>query len=309
MKWIKQSKFLQATLLIVLLGLLGWLSPFFPLKVIVAFLGILVFAFVLKEYVRHIVGFIVLSIVLFLVPSTGNYYSHIILENFENWFNLPFVTETFREVGPSRTVELARKVLIEEVANVDIHFVEGNQIRLPEELSLSSYNDQLRISGGFPKRRYVIEIGTQGLRELNIDGTAISLRGNCEIELLNIDGTAINLKGNMLVKRLFLDGTGVNMSGDFQGESLYTTGTGINLKGKISFETVRIDGTGISFDLTLVNCRTLTVDGTGVSGKIVNAGSEKLFLRASGTGGKITLINQSNADISIESSGIKIVRE
>ncbi|MGJ8454791.1 hypothetical protein ACSFC1_05735 [Pseudothermotoga sp. U03pept] len=309
MEWIKESKFLRATLLIVLLGLLGWLSPFFPLKVIVAFLGILIFAFVLREYAKHLAGFIVLGIILFLIPSSANYYSHIILENFQNWLHLPFVSEVLREVKPSKTLQLPPKLSIERVTNVELRFVDAKEIRVPEELTVSSFDEEIRISGGLTNRKYVIEIGNQGLKELRVDGTAISLTGDCSIELLDINGSAINLKGKMVVQRLYLDGTGVNASGSFEGDTLYADGTGVNLKGEIAFETVRIKGTGISFDLTLINCKSFNVDGTGVNGKVTHTGQGNLFVRANGTGGKITVRNQSNAEIFVESSGIRVVRE
>lgn len=308
MELIRQSKFLQAILVISILGILGWLLPFVPLKIVFAFIAIMILAFMFKNYVRHMAGFVALAIIIFLIPLASAIYSHVILQSFQNVFHFPFLN-VLKEVPPSKAIDLKPRVVFEDGLSVDIRFVDTNSIKLADELDVNILSDEIRISGGYPNKRYIIELGTNGLRDLQINGTAVSVSGNCQVSSLDIDGTAINIKGKINANRLALSGTGINVNSELEGKSFYTDGTGINLKGKFQFETIRIDGTGISIDMTVPFCKSLSIDGTGVNGTLTYTGLEELYVRIDGTGGKITLRNESKANIHVESSGIRVVRE
>ncbi|HEY8542017.1 MAG TPA: hypothetical protein VIL29_06510 [Pseudothermotoga sp.] len=307
MEWVKNSKFLQVVLIVAILGILGWFLPFVPLKIILAFIAITILALTFKNYVRHMAGFLVLAIIIFLIPVAISSYSHIILQSFPNVFHFPYI-DMLKDVPPSKTVDLKPRVVIDGL-NVDIHFANTNSIRLADELDVRIMDDEIRISGGQPNKRYVIELGTIDLRDLEIDGTAVSLSGECQTAFMNIYGTAVNVKGKIIADRFSINGTGINVNGELTGKSFYADGTGINLKGEFGFETIKINGTGISIDMTLSKCRSFFIDGTGINGILVYTGVDELYIRADGTGGKITLRNRSSADIRVESSGIKIVRE
>ncbi|MFN3283118.1 MAG: hypothetical protein ACK40Q_02640 [Pseudothermotoga sp.] len=308
MEWIRQSKFFQASLIVAILGILGWLSPFVPLKIVLAFVAIMILAFTFKNYVRHMAGFVVLAIVIFLVPAAINSYSDLVLPIFQNILNLPFVSLS-KEVVPSRTIDLKPRVVIDGDLSVDIRFIDSNTMRLADELDVKISEDEVRITTNYSNRKYIIELGTTGLRDLKIDAVAISLSGDCQIDSIDVDGTAININGKIGANRMTLRGTGVNLSGELHGKSLYVEGTGVNLKGEFKFETIRIDGTGISVGMTIPSGRSLSIDGTGVNGIVTYVGQNDFYLKVDGTGGKITLRNQSKADIRIDSSGVKIVRE
>ncbi|MFN4190499.1 MAG: hypothetical protein ACK4E2_05865 [Pseudothermotoga sp.] len=301
MEWIRQSKFFQASLIVAILGILGWLSPFVPLKIVFAFVAIMILAFTFKNYVRHMAGFVVLAIVIFLLPAAINSYSDLV-------FNLPFVSLS-KEVVPSRTIDVKPRVVIEGDLSVDIRFIDSNTMRLADELDVKISEDEVRITTNYSNRKYIIELGTTVLRDLKIDAVAISLSGDCQIDSIDVDGTAININGEIGADRLTLRGTGVNLSGELHGKSLYVEGIGVNLKGEFKFETIRIDGTGISVGMTIPSGKSLSIDGTGVNGIVTYAGHNDFYLKVDGTGGKITLRNQSKADIRIDSSGVKIVRE
>lgn len=308
MQLIRQSKFLQAALITAILGTLGWLLPFIPLKIVLAFIAVVILAFMFKSYVRHMAGFMALAIIIFLIPSSIGIYSHIILQSFQDVFHFPF-TGFFKEVEPSKSIDLKSKVVIDGQMSVDIRFTDSHSIRLSDELDVSTSNDEIRIYGSHPDKKYIIEIGTDQLQDLQINTAAVSIGGECQINSLYIDSTIVNIKGRIAADRLSINGTGVNVNGELAGKSLYIDGTGINLKGEFEFEAIRIDGTGISFDMVLSSCSSLSIDGTGINGTLTYLGPDDLYLRADGTGGKITLRNKSKADIRIESSGIRIVRE
>ncbi len=305
MESIRQSRFLQASIFVAILGIFGWLSAFVPLKIVLAFVAIMILAFTLKSYVRHMAGFVVLAVIIFLIPAATNSYSDIILPIF---FRLPFVS-VLKEVPPSKTIDLKPRVVIEGDLSVEIRFTDSNMMHLANELDVKILEDEVRISGSYSNRKYIIEVGTNELRDLKIDAVAISVNGDCQIDSIYIDGTAINVSGNIGANRLTLRGTGVNLSGELHGKSLDVRGAGVNLKGEFKFETIRIDGTGVSVGMTIPSGRSLSIDGTGVNGIITYVGQNDFYLKVDGTGGKITLRNRSKADIRIDSSGVKIVRE
>ncbi|MGB9820646.1 MAG: hypothetical protein ACPLVG_04775 [Pseudothermotoga sp.] len=308
MEWLRSSKFLQVVISVAALGILGWLSPFVPLKIVLAFVSVMIIAFALKEYARHMGGFIALSIVLFLIPAGISSYSEIVLQSFQNVFSLPFA-DRLKEVPPSKTIELKPKVILDGDFNLDLRFVNTNTISLPEELKIDILSDTVLISGGRSSRRYVIEVGIDELRELEIDAVAVSVSGDCQLSSMNVNGTSVNIKGRIVADRLAVNGTGININGELRGKSFYSDGTGVNLKGRYEFEAMRVDGTGISIDISLYGCRSFSIDGTGVNGTVTYLGPEDLYLRVDGTGGKIVLRNESKASVRAEGSGIRIVRE
>lgn len=308
MEWIKRSKFLQTSLFVAILGTFGWLTPFVPLKIVVGFVAVMILAFTFKNYVRHMAGFLVLAVIIFLIPTATSSYSSMMLSNVQKIFSLPFVW-TPKEVPPSRTIDLKPRVVIDGKLNVDIHLVNTNSIRLADELEVRILDDEVKITNNYSNRKYVIELGTSELRDLKIGAVAVSLSGDCQIDSIDIHGIAIDIKGNVGADRLTLRGTAVNLSGESQGKSLNVEGTGINLKGDFKFETIKVEGTGVSVGMTISSGRSLSIDGTGVNGTITYVGPGDFYLKVDGTGGKITLKNESEAEIHIESSGVKVVRE
>lgn len=303
-----QSRLVRVALILAALGVLGWLTPFAPLKFMVALASVVILAISMKVYIRRVAGLTVLSIVLFLVPMTVNLYSKVILGALESLSIWPYVSIS-AEREPNETLTLQSNVSIAIDGSVEVTLVGGKSVELPAELKVKTEKDRLEISGGESSRKYIMKIGTDGLRTLFIDASSISLKGEGSMDELQIEGTAINVVASVQSKKLFIKGTGVNVDSILSGESLRIDGTGLNLKGTLSFDQVKIDGTGISMKLELSDCGQVFIDGTGINGEVKVAGARDTKLVLSGTGGTVKLQNTIGDRLNVQSSNVKVTSE
>ncbi|WP_448523166.1 hypothetical protein [Pseudothermotoga sp.] len=305
---IVQSKLLGTLIAIALLGVVGWLTPFAPFKFIVALASIVILAISMKPYIKRISGLVVLSIVIFLVPMTVNLYSTVIFQALENLNVWPYVSVQ-AERKPTATIQIEPSVSISIDGSLEVSLVEGRSLEYPSELKVRSLQDRLEISGGVSSKKYVLRIGTDGLKTLQLSATSISLKGEGSLEELELRATAVNVSGNLVSTSLFVDGTGVNMSGNLSGGNLIVDGTGVNLNGKFSFARTKIDGTGVNLKIELINCETVVVDAVGINGTIDVTGTAPTKLVLDAAGGTITVRNKIGDKLQLQSSNVKIRSE
>lgn len=303
-----ESKLLRAVLIVAILGLVGWLTPFVPFKFIVALACVIVIAMYLKSYVRRIAGFVALSVLIFLLPLTGNLYSNLILQTLQNVTGWPFISVT-SERKPTERIRVRPFVSIEVDGSLEISLVEGDSLEFPEGLKTSAEESSFRLTGGKRLEKYIVRVGKEGLKVLQLSAISISLSGDCSLEELQMKAVAIDVKGNIESKRLLVDGTGVNIDGTFSGERLRVDGTGVKLNGEYSFSEMKIDGTGISLKAELNDCESVLINGTGINGRIDVTGNKPLKLVFNGTGGTVTVRNVSKTLLHLQSSSIKVLSE
>lgn len=308
MSLILQSKLVKVALILAALGVLGWLTPFAPLKFMVALASVVTLAISMKTYIRRVAGLTVLSIVIFLVPMTVNLYSKVILGALESLNIWPYVS-IGAEREPNVALTLQSNVSITVDGSVEVTLVEGKSVEVPDELEVRTTGDRLEISGGERSRKYVLRIGTDGLETLFIDASSISLKGEGSVDELQIEATAIDVRANVRSERLFISGTGINVDSILSGESLRIDGTGLNLKGTFSFDQMKIDGTGVSMKLELNDCSQVFIDGTGINGEVKVAGTRDTRLVLSGTGGTVKVRNMIGDRLSVQSSNVKVTSE
>uniref|UniRef100_A0A832MP15 Adhesin domain-containing protein n=1 Tax=Pseudothermotoga hypogea TaxID=57487 RepID=A0A832MP15_9THEM len=305
---IVQSKLLGTLITIAALGLVGWLTPFAPFKFIVALASIVILALSLRVYIKRIAGLVVLSIVIFLLPMTVNLYSRVIFQALENLNVWPYVSvQTERK--PTATIQIEPSISIKIDGSLEVSLVEGRSLEYPSELNVRNLQDRLEISGGVSSKKYVLRIGTDVLKTLQLSATSISLKGEGSLEQLELRATAVNVSGNLVSTQLLIDGTGVNMSGNFSGENLIVDGTGVNLNGRFSFTRTKIDGTGVNLKVELSNCESVIVDAVGVNGTIDVTGTLPTVLVLNGTGGTVTVRNKIGNKLQLQSSNVKIRSE
>lgn len=308
MNHVLESKLLRAVLIVAALGLVGWLTPFAPFKFIVAFACVVVLAAYLKSYIRRIAGFVVLSILIFLLPLLGNLYSNLILQTLQNVTGWPFISVAV-ERKPTEKAQVRPFVSIDVDGSLEISLVEGDSIEFPEGLKVSMDESGFRLTGGKRLEKYIVQVGREGLKVLQLSAVSISIGGDCSLEELQVKATAVDVKGNIESKQLFVSGTGVNFDGTFAGEKLRMDGTGVELNGKYSFNEMKIDGTGVSLKVELSDCESVLIDGTGINGRIDVTGSKPLKLILDGTGGTVTVRNVSKTLLHLQSSNVKVLSE
>lgn len=303
-----ESKLLRAVLIVAILGFVGWLTPFAPFKLIVALVCVIVLAVYLRSYIRRIGGFVALSILIFLLPLVGNLYSNLILQTLQNVTGWPFISVA-SERKPTEKVQIRPFISIEVDGSLEIFLVEGSSVEFPEGLKASVNESSFRLVGGRRLEKYIVRVGKEGLKVLQLNAVSILLSGDCSLDELRVNATAVDVKGNIQSKQLFVDGTGVNVDGTFTGERLWVDGTGIKLNGKYSFNEMKIDGTGVSLKLELNDCESVLIDGTGINGRIDVTGNKPLKLIFNGTGGTVTVRNVSKTLLHLQSSNIKVLSE
>ncbi len=310
MKSMLLSRPLRYILLLVVVGIAGWLTPFLPVKSIATFVGIILFAMVLKSYGVRTTGFLVLSIVLFVVPfaviSSVQRLAFSQLDISSGFEILPMVTS--KTVYPDRTIDGAEKLTL-EISAVTVELVDAPVIEVPSKIDVVRSQNSLMLRGGRHGESYVIRVGTQYLEELFIDSGACNVKGSATLNLLKVDSIAVKLSANITARQIFIEGTGVNVDGEFSGKELFVNGTGIKVNGKYSFDHIQIDGTGVNVGIDLQQCKVLTVGGTAINGIIEYNGPGRLQINARGTGGTLTIRSRSHELISVEVSGLRIRRE
>lgn len=308
MSSITQSRFLGTLLILALTGVLGWLTIFYPLKFIVVLAAILILAVTMKLYVKRVAGLVALSIIVFLVPMTVNLYSKVILGALESLNIWPFVSiETERE--PNTTFSLESTVSVTVNGTVEVTLVNGKSVEVSDELKVRTIGDRLEIYGGERSRKYVLRIGTEGLKALVLEASTVSLKGEGSMSELQIEATAIDVRANVRSERLFINGTGINVDATLSGEDLQISGTGVSVNGKLSFDRAKIEGTGISVKLELNNCGLVSIDGTGINGRVEVTGMKNTRLMLSGTGGTVKVRNMIGDRLSVQSSNVKVLSE
>jgi len=305
---IVQFKLLGTLTIIAALGVVGWLTPFSPFKFIVALASIVILALSMKPYIKRIAGLVVLSIVIFLVPMTVNLYSRVIFQALENLNVWPYASIQ-TESKPTATIQIEPSISISIDGSLEVSLVEGRSIEYPSELKVRNLQDRLEISGGVSSKKYILRIGTDGLKTLQLSATSISLKGEGSLEELELRATGVNVSGNLVSTGLFVDGTGVNMSGNLSGENLIVDGTGVNLNGKFSFARTKIDGTGANLKIELNNCESVFVDAVGINGTIDVTGTSPTKLVLNGAGGTVTVRNEIGNKLQLQSSGVRIRSE
>ncbi|KUK24233.1 MAG: Uncharacterized protein XD58_1767 [Thermotoga sp. 50_1627] len=309
---VTQFKLLGTFVIIAALGMAGWMTPFAPFKFIVALVSVLILALSLRVYIKRIAALVVLSIVIFLIPMTVNLYSHVIFQALENLNVWPHVLlETERELIalPSTAIQVRPSISIEIDGGLEVVLVEGGSLEYPSELKVRDFQDRLEISGGGRSRKYVLRIGTDGLKILEFRAKSISLKGEATLERIELRATAVNLTGNFESKQTIIDGTGLNLSGNFSGEDLRLDGTGVNLSGKFSFARMKIYGTGVNLKLELSNCESAIIDAVGINGTIDVTGTVPTVLVLNGTGGTVTVRNRIGNNLRLQSSNIRVLSE
>lgn len=262
-----ESELLRAVLIVAILGLVGWLTPFVLFKFIVALVCVIVLAVCLRSYIRRIGGFVALSILIFLLPLTGNMHSNLILQTLQSVTGWPFISIA-SEGKPTEKVQVRSFVSIDVDGSPEISLVEGSSVEFSEGLKASVNEGSFRLTGGKRLKKYIVRVGKEGLKVLQLNATSISLSGDCSLDELLMKAVAV--RGNIQSKQLFVDGTGVNIDGTFVGERLRVDGTGVKLSGEYSFNEMKIDGTVIN-------------------GRIDVTGSKPLKLVLNGTGGTVTV--------------------
>jgi len=305
---IVQFKLLGTLTIIAALGVVGWLTPFSPFKFIVALASIVILALSMKPYIKRIAGLVVLSIVIFLVPMTVNLYSRVIFQALENLNVWPYASIQ-TESKPTATIQIEPSISISIDGSLEVSLFEGRSIEYPSELKVRNLQDRLEISGGVSSKKYILRIGTDGLKTLQLSATSISLKGEGSLEELELRATGVNVSGNLVSTRLFVDGTGVNMSGNLSGENLIVDGTGVNLNGKFSFARTKIDGTGANLKIELNNCESVFVDAVGINGTIDVTGTSPTKRVLNGAGGTVTVRNEIGNKLQLQSSNVRIRSE
>ncbi|HPC24658.1 MAG TPA: hypothetical protein PLQ59_04075 [Fervidobacterium sp.] len=307
--------------LVILLGLVGFFIPSVPTKILIVFVSLILTGYFFKFYTSKMVGFVLISIFLFLVPVSsiqlvgGFLHGSTPFVNMPSYFNywgstlndLSDVEKNKYEADTS--MKSGQKIIIDVSGGVEVHFVSGDEIAYYHGLDAKMNGSTVTISGGKKNASYVIEIGTEPLEVLRITSVAAKVLGDATISELDISSTAISVDCSLDSDYIILNGTGIAMDGTVKSRNVEIDGTGISFTADGEIEELVIEGTGISMDTTLTNCSNVNINATGVDGTLEYLGGSDLYVEVDGTGGNLTVRNRSGNDVFINSSGVKVHRE
>lgn len=307
--------------LVILLGLVGFLIPSVPTKILIVFVSLILTGYFFKFYTSKMVGFVLISIFLFLVPVSGTQLVSGFLRGSVPFINAPGYSNYWdgtlnglsdlekNKYEADTSMKSGQKIIIDVIGGVEVHFVSGDEIAYYHSLDVKMDGSTVTISGGKKNVSYVIEIGTEPLEVLKITSVAAKVLGDATISELDISSTAISVDCSLDSDYIILNGTGIAMNGTINSRNVEIDGTGISFAADGEIEELVIDGTGISMDTTLTNCSNVNINGTGIDGTLEYLGGSDLYVEVDGTSGSLTVRNLSGNDIFINSSGVKVYRE
>jgi len=335
-KKFRESKVLR-TAISVICVLLAWLFPWISVKILLAVLAfiLLISIFPIKKSVTHIS--IVIVVIFFGLTALGlilipvGLYTYQGVEGVSNGIsrivsNLPINVYNTAENYPisiqGERIMPDKKISIKVVDNVritvkggiELEFTNDDTLYVPSELEVKKDNQSLTISEPYPKQNvtYVIELGTNSNKTLDIKCAGIKITGSGNLKNFNLNSAGSLIDGNILSdSNIYINCAGLNLRGKLQGKALNINSAGTNLNGELNFDKIVVNSTGLS-----VNARSrftdFNINTTGLNGtiEILNSNDEDGEIHVGSTGGSLTVVNKNKAPININTSGfIKITRE
>ncbi|MGC8820414.1 MAG: hypothetical protein ACP5PP_04850 [Fervidobacterium sp.] len=263
-------------------------------------------------------AFIFLGVLLFLIPMAN-------IKTFEykvkigNQGVISSITSFIRKSGentyagqkyyPNSSVKSKETISIDIKGKVIVEFIEDGNVAYPNVLELKKYDNLLKITGGKKDSTYVIKIGTDVVKNLELSSVDIEMSGSAKLDTLKASGVSVKISGDFSAVHLEADGTRLELKGTFNSSNMTLDGVGVELYGNFYTRRVEIDGVGIKSDIDLHDCEKMTVSGTGVNGSIRYFGNQDLSMELEVLGGTVTVENHSSADLKIHSSVVKVVRK
>ena len=302
---------------ILVLGLAGYFTTYVPLKVVFAFFSVVVLGYFLKSYTGRMIGFIILSIFLFLIPMASITSFEYLAKNGENGFERlmnfseALTRHTGRVYNPDVRYDEVKELICDINAGLRLEFVDEPGIAVPSTLKVKQTRGVLEIRGGEKNATYVVKVGGEKVERINISSVRLDINGKFEKRLKRFVASSVgmSINGELGADIIELDSTGVELFGTLSADDITINSVGVELNGEISADKIEIDSVGVNMKLKLRNCSYMDVSSTGVNGKLEFLGGKALRLKIDGTGGKLYVKNRSGSDISINSSGVKVVRE
>ncbi|GAV25499.1 hypothetical protein ciss_14320 [Carboxydothermus islandicus] len=312
----------------ILLGLMAWVVPYLPIKLLLVLLAILLIGLGLP---KSRVSFIILSSIIVILSffTNPNFIGQAAnwpawLSDFGSWksytnsfdsaqmqnFDIEKYFSKVR-VNPDKRVRLTTTTLeIDTDCGVEISLVEGEDIEYPAELRLSQKGDKTVIAGGQRGDvTYVIRLGKDNLKNLKISAIGVKLKGKGNFEEVFIDCAGAYLSSDLNVKNLNINAAGLMLNGNFAGDNLEVDGMGMELRGTYRFNNMKIDGMGAEVNMK-VALKELTVDSLAINGRIEITAkpNDEAKIKLNSLAGNITLKNLDG--VVLEHSGFtKINRE
>ncbi|HCI29816.1 MAG TPA: hypothetical protein PK404_04920 [Fervidobacterium sp.] len=301
--------------LVVLLGLAGFFIPSVPTKILIVFVSLILTGYFLKFYTSKMAGFILLAIFLFLIPAAMfQSFTNFLHSSVSSSFPLNAQIDVMNSLRTNKyeadtSIGSAQNVVIKVKGGVEVRFVPGSELNYYHGLNAKLSGNTVTISGGKNNSSYVIEIGIEPLKMLDVASIAVEISGGAKIDELSVSGTGVSLNSSLDADYVTLSGTGISVDGSINARNVDVNGTGVSFIADGEIGDLKIAGSGISMDTALSNCSNIDINGTGIDGRLEYLGGSDLHIEVHGTAGKLTVTNRSANDITINSSGVKVFRE
>ncbi|WP_448376618.1 hypothetical protein [Fervidobacterium sp.] len=304
-------------LALLVLGLAGFYTTYVTLKVVFAFFAVVVLGYFLKGYTGRMIGFIILSILLFLIPMASITSFEYLAKSGESGlkrlmnFSETLTRRSGKVYNPDVRYDETEELIFDINAGLRLEFVDEPGIVVPSTLKVKQTRGVLEIRGGEKNSTYVVKVGGEKLERINISSFRLDVNGKFEKRLKRFVASAVgmSINGELISDVNELDSTGVELLGTLSADDMTINSVGVELNGEISADKIEIDSVGVNMKLKLRNCSYMDISSTGVNGKLEFLGGKALRLKIDSTGGKLYLKNSSDSDITINSSGVKVVRE
>ena len=198
--------------------------------------------------------------------------------------------------------------------DVELELIENdNTLSYPSHLIQKTEKDVIHLRTTFSNSNtYVIKIGTQTLKKLNINCNSLTITGNGSLKNLYINSVKTKINADIISENnIYINTVGFELNGKLKGKNLNLNTTGSNIKGELDFNKITLDATGVNVNVKSkfnnFNINTTSLNGTL---EILNTSDETGDLYMDTAGGSLKIINKNKAPIEIKNSGtIKLIRE
>ncbi len=323
-----KKKIFTLVLLIVLIGIGGWLVPILPIKVLAGFANIILVAILLFNFGAKVVGFLVLSMLVFLSLVSITTFKSISRDdwffdqffgrqfrnfdeddwndwddNWDDWFDdeFPWDEDNQEDRTEQKDSESSPKE-IDDFAVIQPNKSTESSEKITIDVSSAKIllvdNDIIE----YPDVVKVSKLGKEIKLSSNLkNSTALIRVGVKNLKELSINSSANKIVGDANFTKLVLNGSALSVSGIINADEFLVNGSAISLDINSKGKTFKVKGSAVTLT-GLIDYKAVNLDGSLITLNFRYSIPNKISINGSMINGTIEYTGQQMSQLSIKSS-------
>ncbi len=323
-----RKKIFTLVLLIVLIGIGGWLVPILPIKILAGFANIILVAILLFNLGAKVVGFLVLSMLVFLSLVSITTFKSVVKsdlffnqfferqfrnfdeddwndwdDNWDDWFDdeFPWNEDNQKDNEEQEGSDSTPKE-IDDFAVVQPNKSIGSSEKVTIEVPLAKI---LLVDNDIIEYPDTVKVSKYG-KEIRISSkdknTAVLIRiGVRNLKELNINSSANKIVGDANLEKFVLNGSALSVSGIINAEEFVVNGSAISLDINTKGKTFNVKGSAVTLT-GIVDYETLKLDGSLITLDFKYSIPSEISIKGSMINGTIEYTGEQVSHLTIKSS-------